>query len=161
MNGEYAALANRIEQKLDDIERVAGRAERLLNQAQVNDDDGYLDGVALNLHGYYAGVESIFEDIARNVDDSIPRGPDWHRALLLQMSGTTHGVRPKVIRYETRVCLDEYRRFRHIVRNVYTFTLRPSRLEELTQELRACFDALYEDLALFITFLNELAHPDN
>ena len=140
MNGEYAALANRIEQKLDDIERVAGRAERLLNQAQVNDDDGYLDGVALNLHGYYAGVESIFEDIARNVDDSIPQGPDWHRALLLQMSGTTHGVRPKVIRYETRVCLDEYRRFRHIVRNVYTFNLRPSRLEELTQELRACFD---------------------
>ena len=81
MNGEYAALADRIEQKLDDIERVAGRAERLLNQAQVNDDDGYLDGVALNLHGYYAGVESIFEDIARNIDDSIPQGPDWRRAL--------------------------------------------------------------------------------
>jgi len=161
VNGEYAALTNRIEQKLDDVERVVGRAERLFDQAKVNDDDGYLDGVALNLHGFYAGVESIFEDIARNVDDSIPQGPDWHRSLLLQMSGATHGVRPKVIRYETRICLDGYRGFRHIVRNVYTFNLRPSRLEELTQELRACFDALYEDLALFITFLNELAHTDS
>jgi hypothetical protein len=97
VNGEYAALANRIEQKLDDIERVVRRAERLLNQAKVNDDDGYLDGVALNLHGFYAGVESIFEDIARNVDDSIPQGPDWHSALLLQMSGTTHAIRPNVM----------------------------------------------------------------
>lgn len=160
MNGEYAALGNRTEQKLDDVERVVARAEQLLKQAQVNGDDGYLDGVALNLHGFYAGVESIFEDIARNIDGAIPDGPDWHRALLLQMSGKTQGIRPSVIRYETRVCLDEYRRFRHIVRNVYTFNLRPSRLQELTEELRACFEDIKEDLALFALFLDELAHTE-
>ncbi len=77
------------------------------------------------------------------------------------MSGKTHEVRPAVIGYKTRVCLDEYRGFRHIVRNVYTFNLRPSRLKELTQELRACYDDLYEDLALFVAFLNDLAHTDS
>lgn len=41
MNGEYAALGNRTEQKLDDVERVVARAEQLLKQAQVNGDDGY------------------------------------------------------------------------------------------------------------------------
>ncbi len=56
-----------------------------------------LDGVALNLHGFYAGVERIFEEIAREIDGSLPAGPEWHRDLLLQMSAEVAGTRPPVI----------------------------------------------------------------
>ncbi len=83
-----------------------------------------MDGVALNLHGFYVGIERIFEDIAREVEASVPSGPDWHQDLLLQMSAEVAAVRPAVITQETRQCLGDYRAFRHVVRNVYASTCR-------------------------------------
>lgn len=154
---EYSALAGRIRQALADLGRVVERAEELVDKAARTGDDGYLDGVALNLHAFYAGVERIFEDIARGTGEGVPTGPEWHRDLLLQMSATIDGVRPAVIRPETRYCLDEYRGFRHVVRNVYTFSLRPARLKELTGELRACYEATARDLEKFAGFLEQLA----
>ncbi|MBI1930797.1 hypothetical protein HYR99_41940 [Candidatus Poribacteria bacterium] len=153
MNADYAALAGRIQQLLMDVERVVSRAELLMNKAQGSGDDGYLDGVALNLHGFYAGVERIFEDIARNVDKAVPGGPEWHQDLLLQMSAEVASIRPPVITQETRHCLDDYRGFRHVVRNVYTFNLRPTRLQELTADLRRCYQAAERDLGNFVGFL--------
>lgn len=153
----YAALAGRIRQSMTDLARVVDRAEDLMRKAQHSGDDGYLDGVALNLHGFYAGAERIFEDIARNVDDAVPSDAEWHRALLLQMSASIEGVRPPVISRETRYCLDEYRGFRHVVRNVYTFNLKPSRLQLLTDELRSCYESLLAELDAFLAFLEHLA----
>ena len=160
MNPEYAALAARIRQMLQDVEKVVSRAEFLLNQAQQKGDDGYLDGVALNLHGFYSGIERILEDIARSLDGSLPSGPEWHKDLLLQMADRLSAIRMPVIRPETRRCLDEYRGFRHLVRNVYTFNLRPSRLTELTSDLRACYEATRQDLIDFTAFLEGLARTD-
>ncbi|WP_129677287.1 hypothetical protein [Candidatus Chloroploca sp. Khr17] len=68
----YAALAGRMQASLHDLEQVVNRAEALLGKAQQQNDADYLDGVALNLHGFYAGVERIFEDIARTLDESVP-----------------------------------------------------------------------------------------
>lgn len=62
----------------NDLERIIHRAESLTERALQSGDDGYWDGVALNLHGFYAGVEQIFEDIAKNVEVSLPTGSDWH-----------------------------------------------------------------------------------
>ena len=161
MNGEYAALAARLRASLSDLERVIARAETLSRRAQTTGDDGFWDGVALNLHGFYAGIEQIFEDIARTLEGSLPPGAAWPQALLLQMSSEVPGVRPAVVSSATRHCLDDYRSFRHIVRNVYTFNLRPARLNELVTGLRACQAALTEDLTAFAAFLDRMAQaPD-
>jgi hypothetical protein len=157
VNSEYTALAGRIRQSLLDLKRVVDRADLLLSQALQKDDNGYLDGVALNLHGFYTGVERIFEDIARSVDQAIPGGPEWHRDLLLQMADELASVRPAVITPETRYCLDEYRGFRHLVRNVYTFNLRPSRLRELAEELKSCYQAVEANLHDFMGILEQSA----
>lgn len=157
----HAVVAARVRQAVADLERVVKRAESLIEKAQKTGDDGYLDGVALNLHGFYAGIERIFEDIARSVDETVPAGSDWHRDLLLQMSAEIERIRPAVISLETRYCLDEYRGFRHVVRNVYTFNLRSSRLQELTQDLRGCYLALVGDLDVFLQFLESLAQNQN
>ncbi len=157
MNGEYAGLAARLRASLGDVERVAARAEVLSRRAQQTGDDGFWDGVALNLHGFYAGIEQVFEDIARTMEGSIPLGAAWHQALLLQMSSEVPGVRPAVVSSATRQCLDEYRSFGHIVRNVYTFNLRPARLQELVAGLRACQTAIIGDLSAFAAFLDNLA----
>lgn len=160
MNEAYNALKGRIFQTLSDVEQVVSRTEFLMDKAKKNSDDGYLDGVALNLHSFYTGVERIMEDIARTVEKSLPSDSNWHQTLLLQMSAAMNSVRPAVISRETRHCLDEYRGFRHVVRNVYTFNLKSSRLQELTQQLRECFRAVQSDLDKFAIFLDQLTKDE-
>jgi len=156
---EYTALVARISESLTELERLVERAVDLGDKALRTGDDGYWDGVALNLHGFYTGVEQILADIARTVDESQPTGPDWHRDLLLQMSAEVPDVRPPVIARATRHCLDEYRGFRHVVRNVYVFNLRPSRVQEIVADLPACLTAVRGDLHNFAAFLRQLGSP--
>lgn len=149
----YQALAGRIEQVLLDAKRVAERAGMLLGKARKSGDQCYLDGVALNLHGFYAAVESCFEDIARTVDGALPSGKNWHQELLRQMGAELKGVRPAVITRSTRDCLDEYRAFRHLVRNVYTFNLRPERVAALAEDVLPCHGQVQKDIERFTDFL--------
>ncbi len=92
-SGPFQALAGRVEQVLEDTRRVVQRAGYLLDKTRRTGDDGYMDGVALNLHSFYAGMEACFEDIARTVDGVIPEGANWHKDLLQQMAA----MRPAVI----------------------------------------------------------------
>ena len=151
--GAYRALAGRIGQLVQDIQRVVQRIEFLHNKAQQTGDSGFLDGVALNLHSFYTGVEAVFEDIGRTVDNALPTGGNWHQELLQQMAAQLEDLRPAVISQDTRICLDEYRAFRHLVRNVYTFNLRPSRVAELAKGVRECFELVSSDLRDFVHFL--------
>lgn len=155
-DGTYRALAGRIRQLLNDIERVVQRIELLHKKAKSTGDTGYFDGVALNLHSFYSGIEAGFEDIGRTIDLALPTGPNWHQELLQQMTAELNDLRPAVIQRETRFCLDEYRAFRHLVRNVYTFHLKPSRLEELANEVQQCFGLVSQDFSDFIHFLQEM-----
>lgn len=156
MNADAAALATRLRAELTDLEQVVERAQHLLAKA-VEQDEDYFDGVALNLHSFYTGAERVLEEIAKKIDNSVPDGAGWHRDLLLQMSDELANVRPAVISRSTRYCLDEYRGLRHIVRNIYTFNLRPSRLQELVTDLPQCYASLKSDIDTFCLFLNELA----
>jgi hypothetical protein len=156
MSSSARVLAGRLQQELADLAMVVDRCEHLLRKALQTGDDGYFDGVALNLHSFFTGVESVLEDIARTVDGSLPSGANWHQELLRQMSATIESVRPPVIQTQTRYCLDEYRSFRHIVRNLYAFQLRPARLTELASNLRLCYDQVASDIDEFRKFLNQL-----
>lgn len=158
---EIAALDGRVRQALLDIERVVERATSMLQKARVTQDDDYYDGIALNLHSFYVGVEAMFEDIARTLDSVIPDSPNWHQELLKQMAAAIAGVRPAVISVQTRYCLDEYRSFRHLVRNLYTFQLRTSRVAELCDELRSCHAVVRDDVLNFIQFMQTLAEPSD
>ncbi|MEW5939438.1 MAG: hypothetical protein AB1750_07245 [Chloroflexota bacterium] len=150
---DASALAGRIPIFLEDVKRSVERAVSLGEKAKQSGDDGYWDGAALNLHGFYNGVERIFEDIARTLEKEIPDSEQWHIDLLAQMAGEIEGLRPAVITRETRNCLDAYRGFRHVVRNVYAFNLRPARLNDLVNDLPGCFESVQRDLKEFKKFL--------
>ncbi|MEM9976815.1 MAG: hypothetical protein AAF808_04220 [Cyanobacteria bacterium P01_D01_bin.2] len=156
MNTDTAALAARLQSELSDLEQIVKRAQKLLTKA-VEQDADYYDGVALNLHSFYTGAERILEEIAKEIDDSVPDGAGWHRNLLMQVSAELSSIRPAVISRGTRHCLDEYRGLIHIVQNIYTFNLRPSRLRELVTDLPRCYGSLKADIDSFCVFLNELA----
>ena len=109
-------LAIRIRSELKDVARILQRVEEGWERARRSSDDYYLDGVVLNLHGFYGGLERLFERIAVLVDDARPAGPDWHQTLLQQMAQEVPGVRPAVISESARATLDAYRSFRHVAK---------------------------------------------
>ncbi|MBC7251542.1 MAG: hypothetical protein H5T62_14820 [Anaerolineae bacterium] len=85
------------------------------------------------MHSLYSGLGRLFELVARHVDGTLPGGATWHRDLLRMVSRETTNVRPAVIDTDTASNLDEFRRFRHLVRNVYTTNLQPERMAGMSE----------------------------
>ena len=158
----YRFLAERLRDELQSLEQVVERAEGAVSRAkrQPDDQDYFLAAAALDLHGFYAGLERLFELIADQVDESQPAGRHWHRDLLAQMSLAVADVRPTVLSAETHDAAVEYLEFRHVVRNVYTFNLRPERVAELVGSLRPAFDLVRRDVLTFVEYLEELSTAD-
>ena len=120
---KHPALAARILKELQELEQVVNRCLDIWQQAETSGDDRYIDGVALNLHSFYTGLERIFELVAAEVDRSLTSGAQWHQALLRQVATPIPDLRPAVITDAVRDRLDRYRGFRHVVRNIYAFEL--------------------------------------
>jgi hypothetical protein len=153
-------LAARIRNELKDIQRVLARMEEGWKRAQRCADDYYLDGVALNLHGFYGGLERLFERIAVTVDDARPVGDNWHQVLLQQMAEEVPGIRPAVISEATHAKLEAYRSFRHVARNIYTFNLDPVKLKRLVEGATPCFSQARAELLAFADLLERQATKD-
>jgi hypothetical protein len=148
-------LVERIYQELEEIPRVTARMNEGWDRARRSNDDYYLDGVALNLHGFYMGIERILTRIAETIDGSLPRGENWHLLLLEQMMKEVPGIRPAVISNATGTKLDEYRKFRHIVRNVYTHNFDPVKLGKLVNSAPDLFTQAKAELLAFTAFLEQ------
>jgi len=157
VNDRLQQLAVSIRNELVEVQRVLRRIEEGWRRARLSADDYYLDAVALNLHGFYGGLERIFERIATVVEGARPSGEHWHQALLRQMAEEMPGVRPAVISEASYKLLDPYRGFRHVARNVYTFHLDPSRLERLVARAATCFDSARAELLAFSDLLERQA----
>jgi uncharacterized protein YukE len=150
---ELRELTARIRQELEEIERVLARMKEGWERARRSNDDYYLDGVALNLHGFYSGVERIFTQIAETIDGHVPGGENWHQVLLQQMMDEVSRVRPAVISTETGKRLNEHRGFRHIVRNVYTYKLDAAKMGKLVLSAQDLFDQFKAEITAFVAFL--------
>ena len=158
MTAKSRALAQRIRRELADLERAVGAVGRHWerSQSEASDSDAFLNSVALNLHGFYNGTERVMELVAVGVDGAALGGEAWHRELLEQMRLEIPAVRPAVISPETRGELDEYRRFRHCVRNTYAADLRPAQLQPLVERLPSTWAGLERELLAFADFLDSL-----
>jgi hypothetical protein len=152
-DSDFGELVSRIQQELNEINRVIERINDIWENARRSNDDYYLDAVALNLHGFYLGFERIFVRIAETIDGSLPQGEHWHVLLLQRMATEIPGTRPAVISVEAGIKVDEYRAFRHVVRNVYTYNLDPVKLKKLIDQAPALFAQLKAEISSFVAFL--------
>jgi hypothetical protein len=159
MMPRYRLLAERLRAELQALERIVTRAESAVTLARrrPGEQDYFLGSAALDLHAFYTGVERMLELIASDLDESRPATPHWHRDLLAQMSVAIPDVRPVVLQPETGAALAEYLEFRHVVRNVYTFNLRPDRVAELVHELRPTYRLVERDLQSLAGLLDAIA----
>jgi hypothetical protein len=158
----YQALAQSIQDELTELEGVVAAVLRHWHgvQSAPADQDAYLNSVAFNLHSFYSGLERLFELIAIELDGGALGGAGWHSELLRQMTLDLRGTRPPVLHKETAVLLDDYRKFRHLVRHIYAAHLDPKRVELLVIGLPAVWRQLKEDLWNFTRFLQPLSHAD-
>ena len=162
MIAEYVLLAGRIHREVSDLERTVARAERAARVAksETSDSPPYIDSAALNLHGFYTGLERVFQQIAEIVDESLPAGAEWHRTLLEQMCIEFPGVRPAVLSSTTCQALDEFMRFRHVVRNVYAYNLNPDRVMQLVEDCARAFSQIKVELSHFALFLEQIGREE-
>jgi len=153
----YQQIEKRIYGECLIIDKVVNRALLAWTEAGKHPDAQslYLDSVALNLHGFYTGVERLFELIARHIDESVPSDKNWHKNLLKQMSSNYKNYRPAIISQSIFLELDEFRRFRHVVRNIYTTSLAPDRMKTIMNNLPATWKQLKDELHAFADFLLE------
>jgi hypothetical protein len=84
MSDLYQGLVERICDAVLDLDHIVERAGQGWTMVQQSSAEqfAYVDSVALNLHGFYSGLERPFELIARHVDRKLPEGETWHRDLL-------------------------------------------------------------------------------
>jgi len=153
MKNKRLTFMSKIEEELFEIETLVLRTLKAWESAERTSDDLYLDSVALNLHGIHSGIEKIFELIAKDIDSSVPSGDSWHIELLKQMATEIKQVRPAIISKQTFELLNEYRGFRHIVRNVYTYNISIKKLAPLVGELSSAFNCVKGDLDDFLTLI--------
>ncbi len=158
----YRLLAERLRSELSNIEQVVARAEGAVLRAEQTpqDRDYFIAAAAFDLHGFYAGMERLFEVLAGELDKNRPAGPQWHRDLLTQMTLPIPRLRPAIISSEAATALIDYLEFRHVVQNVYTFNLKTEMVVELVGGLRRAFDLTRRDLVTFINFLENLSTAD-
>jgi len=93
MSKAGALLAARILAAINDLNTVVKRAIQGWERTKTRNDDYYLDGVALNLHGFYSGLERGlrkdlesylgFRHVVRNVY-TYHLNPDKLEALVTQ-----------------------------------------------------------------------------
>lgn len=159
MTKNYKVLAERIRMELNNLEKLIVRAKRAINAYEYTSEnqDLFLDSIALNLHDFYTGVELIFSKVATVVDAKMPTTKEWHRDLLIQMSLDLSTIRPKVISQETLENLDDYRRFRHVIRNIYSFNLEITRIQPLIERLPEIFIQLKQELSDFSDLLDKIS----
>jgi hypothetical protein len=98
-------------------------------------------------------LEKIFIRIAETIDGRLPSGDNWHSLLLEQMMGDVLGVRPAVISNETGRILRHFRKFRHVVRNVYTYKFNPEKVGELVGFAQTAFQTIVDEIQALADFL--------
>ena len=149
----WQPVVERILDELEEIQQIITRIHEGMQKLKQTSDSLYLDSVALNLQGFYNGIENIFESIAQEIDQYLPQGERWHLELITQMSREISGVRPAVISEQTLTDLDEYRSFRHVVRHIYSTKFDQTKIDPLAMRVDVCFEQISKELQAFVSFL--------
>ena len=148
-------LTQRIVAELAKIERIVGHIRVALQD--IEDAPGrYRRSVeieiAKHLYDVYMGMETIFRQIAREVDEHMPQGETWHKDLLTQMT-EPRAERPPVISQKTAQRLEQFLGFRHVFAHLYSIELAYEQTEKNAKSIENLFQDVSEELETFMDSL--------
>lgn len=134
------------------LEETFSCAEALLAKPANEVGDYDRGAVGYLLQNFYNGCENIFRAIAAYFENDLDEGA-WHADLLRRRHLEIPGFRPAVIDEELNRLLDDFRGFRHVFRNCYSFELDwererliASRFRRASRLLRSQVNAFLDEL---------------
>ena len=146
----------------DELAKIA-RLERLFASAEVHlalpaeaVSDYDRGAIGYLLHNFYNGCENIFRAIAAFFENDLGAGT-WHADLLRRMRLEIPGYRPAVIDAELYRLLDDFRGFRHVFRNCYSFELDWERERLVASRFRRAAALLHVQVNAFLGQIEGLA----
>ena len=148
-------LAQRIVDERAKIERIVGHirvALQDIEDAPARYRRSVEIEIAKHLYDVYMGMETIFRQIAREVDEHIPQGETWHKDLLTQMT-EPRAERPPVISQKTAQRLQQFLGFRHVFAHLYSIQLDYEQTEKNAKSIEKLFQDVSEELETFIDSL--------
>lgn len=163
MTADIIILEARIRRELLQLQKIAGELKAVIKPYKHKPvkDTTVLRALGSILHDFYSGIEKIFLQIAKEIDQSAPKAENWHRLLLEQMTLPLKGRRPPVISTELASKLQQYLAFRHRFRNLYGFELEWRRMEELVRALPGTLEEFSAAIDSLLTLLEAADDADN
>lgn len=158
MRERLLTLIAEIENELKQLEKLRKRLMETERKKHGSEDrDIYEESEALKLHNFYTGCENIFKRIAIVFNGGVSGDEGWHKQLLSMMRLDIPSVRPPVISSELYKRLEEYLRFRHVIRNIYAFEIDSERLQRLLDSFDGIFQQFSQEITEFLEFIRTLA----
>jgi predicted nucleotidyltransferase len=149
----YLALNIRLDDELIGLERIAEGLERALERAGEAPDEFAMRALASYVDDFYKGCERLCERVAVALDGGLPQGEGWHQVFLGQMGEPGGHGRPPVFSGSLLLDLDEYRRFRHRVRHIYSYELEAVRVLTLGRGVKSLLERVKTSVAAFNRWL--------
>lgn len=135
------------------IEKILERLEKI-KVAPIEYKEEIELAIAKNLVDCYRGLETIFHQIALDVDLYTPDGSRWHKELLMQMA-EPYADRQPVISQDTLELLQELLEFRHVYNHIYEQRLVYDKTEKIAIQIEMIYNKISKELDTFIEFLNK------
>lgn len=142
-------LKEKIAGEISDLYRLYNDWKDYINNNSKEPDNIIKTAFGGFLHSFYNGIENIFTIIAKKIDKSLPQGESYHIDLLNQMC-MKNEKRSEVIDIDLKDVLDEYRRFRHVFRNVYSFELNWNKMKPLVSNVKEVLDSFTINIFYFL-----------
>jgi len=149
LSGRFELLIADISDDLKSMDRMKAEYDIFVSDVDWESPSVYEKAtVGYYLHNFYNACESIFRSIATAFENQIDSAA-WHASVLKRMKLDIPSVRPPVISEELYRLLDDFRAFRHVFRNAYSFELDWAKERLVAEKLDAAAAKLKEEVARF------------
>ena len=136
--------------EISQIDKLLNESQPLQDLCRIKNPDFIeLSATAMVLHSFYNGIENIIILIFKNYEEKLPSGNNWHMELL-ENASIQNGNRKVIFNNELKSQLEEYRKFRHIVRHTYNYKLNWIMMEGIMNNLNTIWSKTKENLNKFM-----------
>ena len=154
---KLVVLRDEIEEELKHIYQLKNQIKEVNKENFSNNSPIKTRVYASILTDFYMAAERIFKLIAKEIDEDLPETENWHKKLLRQMSVEIPEIRPAVIDKNLYYLLEEYLKFRHLVRNIYGFQLQYKRFSHLITDIDTAIFEMVNQVNNFLNKMEEIA----